>query len=220
WKFRGYRAASAPAAYASRVVLPPPLQSSLPAGRLAFTGRELNPLDRYKRFQITFSFSFSGFILTQEGPSLQGARVNARSQRQLGCSRSAPTRALREPALLPGGDRAGALLAYEESLAIASVVRRDLLRVGLSVANPLPHRTQAPIVSVVDLDRLGEGERLILFVVKQAPDVHLAAITDKLAQLLAGDEAFVAQRQSSALPRGLDVRMLLKHMVALRLAER
>src|SRR5262249_59454712 len=52
WKFRGYRAASAPAAYASRVVLPPPLQSSLPAGRLAFTGRELNPLDRCKRFQV------------------------------------------------------------------------------------------------------------------------------------------------------------------------
>ena len=51
--FRGYRAASAPAAYASRMVLPPPLQSSLPAGRLAFTGKELNPLDRYKRFQIT-----------------------------------------------------------------------------------------------------------------------------------------------------------------------
>src|SRR5215510_13044671 len=51
-------------------MLPPPLQSSLPAGRLAFTGRELNPLDRYKRFQITFSFSFSGFILTQEGPFL------------------------------------------------------------------------------------------------------------------------------------------------------
>jgi hypothetical protein len=34
-------------------VLPPSLQSSLPAGWLAFTGRELNPLDRYKRFQIT-----------------------------------------------------------------------------------------------------------------------------------------------------------------------
>jgi hypothetical protein len=32
------------------------MQSSLPAGWLAFTGRELNPLDRYKRFQITFSF--------------------------------------------------------------------------------------------------------------------------------------------------------------------
>ena len=29
------------------------MQSSLPAGWLAFTGRELNPLDRYKRFQIT-----------------------------------------------------------------------------------------------------------------------------------------------------------------------
>ena len=69
WKFRGYHAASAPAAYASRVVLPPPTQGSLPAGWLAFTGRELNPLDRYKRFQITFSFPFSGFILAQEGPS-------------------------------------------------------------------------------------------------------------------------------------------------------
>jgi hypothetical protein len=45
------------------------MQSSLPAGWLAFTGRELNPLDRYKRFQITFSFPFSGFILAQEGPS-------------------------------------------------------------------------------------------------------------------------------------------------------
>ena len=28
------------------------MQSSLPAGWLAFTGRELNPSDRYKRFQI------------------------------------------------------------------------------------------------------------------------------------------------------------------------
>jgi hypothetical protein len=34
------------------MVLPPSMQSSLPAGSLAFTGRELNPLDRYKRFQI------------------------------------------------------------------------------------------------------------------------------------------------------------------------
>ena len=61
--FRGYRAASAPAAYASRMVLPPPLQSLLPAGWLAFTGRESNPLDRFERFQITFSFPFSGLIL-------------------------------------------------------------------------------------------------------------------------------------------------------------
>ena len=49
----GYRAASAPAAYASRMVLPPPMQSSLPAGWLAFTGGSSNPLDHYKRFQIT-----------------------------------------------------------------------------------------------------------------------------------------------------------------------
>ena len=61
--FRGYRAASTPAAYASRVMLPPPLQSSLPAGWLASTGRESNPLDRFERFQITFSFPFPGLIL-------------------------------------------------------------------------------------------------------------------------------------------------------------
>jgi len=61
--FRGYHAASAPAAYASRMVLPPPMQSSLPAGWLAFTGRESNPLDRFERFQITFSFPFPGLLL-------------------------------------------------------------------------------------------------------------------------------------------------------------
>jgi hypothetical protein len=38
------------AAYASRVMLPPSLQGSLPAGWLAFTGRESNPLDRDGRF--------------------------------------------------------------------------------------------------------------------------------------------------------------------------
>ena len=46
-------------------MLPPSLQDSLPAGWLAFAGRELNPLDRYKRFQITFPSSFSGFVLAQ-----------------------------------------------------------------------------------------------------------------------------------------------------------
>ena len=61
--FRGYRAASAPAAYASRMMLPPPLQSSLPAGWLAFTGRESNPLGRFERFQITFSFPLPGLTL-------------------------------------------------------------------------------------------------------------------------------------------------------------
>jgi len=34
-------------------------------GWLAFTGRESNPQDRYKRFQIAVSSSFSGFILAQ-----------------------------------------------------------------------------------------------------------------------------------------------------------
>src|SRR6266481_5132256 len=57
-EFRGSNAALAPAAYASRIVLPPPLQGSLPAGWLAFTGRESNPQDRYKRFQIAVSSSF------------------------------------------------------------------------------------------------------------------------------------------------------------------
>ena len=61
--FRGYCAASAPAAYASRMVLPPPMQSSLPAGWPAFAGRESNPLDRFERFQITFSSPSPEFIL-------------------------------------------------------------------------------------------------------------------------------------------------------------
>ena len=73
-------------------MLPPPMQSSLPAGGLAFTGRELNPLDRYKRFQITFPSSFSGFVLAQgkfhfEPPflvSLFDHLVGAREQR--GCN--------------------------------------------------------------------------------------------------------------------------------------
>ena len=63
WLYRGYCGASAPAAYASRVGLPPPMQSSLPAGWLAFTGRESNPLDRFERFQIIFSFPFPGLLL-------------------------------------------------------------------------------------------------------------------------------------------------------------
>jgi hypothetical protein len=37
------------------MVLPPSMQSLLPAGWLAFTGRESNPLDRDERFQIIFS---------------------------------------------------------------------------------------------------------------------------------------------------------------------
>ena len=65
WLYRGYRGASAPVAYASRMVLRPSMQSSLPAGWLAFTGRELNPLDRDEGFQITSSSSLPGLFLAQ-----------------------------------------------------------------------------------------------------------------------------------------------------------
>jgi hypothetical protein len=46
------------------MALPPPQQGSLPAGWLAFAGRELNPLDRDERFQITCSSPFPGLTLT------------------------------------------------------------------------------------------------------------------------------------------------------------
>ena len=49
--FEATHAASASAAYASRRASPHAMQGSLPAGWLTFTGRELNPLDRAKRFQ-------------------------------------------------------------------------------------------------------------------------------------------------------------------------
>ena len=44
------------------------MQGSLPAGWLAFTGRESNPLDHDERFQITFSSPLPGLILTQRSP--------------------------------------------------------------------------------------------------------------------------------------------------------
>src|SRR5262245_19508113 len=47
------------------MVLPSSMQSSLPAGWLAFTGRVSNPLDREERFQIPFSSSFPGLFLTR-----------------------------------------------------------------------------------------------------------------------------------------------------------
>jgi hypothetical protein len=47
------------------MVLPPSMQGSLPAGWLAFTGRELNPLDRNEGFQITSSSSLPGLFLAQ-----------------------------------------------------------------------------------------------------------------------------------------------------------
>jgi hypothetical protein len=50
------------------MMLPPSMQSSLPAGWLAFTGRESNPLDHDERFQIIFSSPLPGLILTQRSP--------------------------------------------------------------------------------------------------------------------------------------------------------
>ena len=48
------------------------MQDSLPAGWLAFTGRESNPLDRCERFPSCYiSFSLPGFILTLQGSSLR-----------------------------------------------------------------------------------------------------------------------------------------------------
>jgi hypothetical protein len=47
------------------MVLPPSMQGSLPAGWLAFAGRELNPLDRDERFQLIFSSSSPGLSLAQ-----------------------------------------------------------------------------------------------------------------------------------------------------------
>jgi hypothetical protein len=49
------------------------MQDSLPAGWLAFTGRELNPLDRDEGFQITSSSSLPGLFLAQRPKTLYGA---------------------------------------------------------------------------------------------------------------------------------------------------
>ena len=51
------------------------MQDSLPAGWLAFAGRELNPLDRYERFPSCYiSSPFPEFILTLDGPE-HGAKL-------------------------------------------------------------------------------------------------------------------------------------------------
>src|SRR5215475_6120217 len=51
------------------MMLPPPLQGWLPAGWLAFTGRESNPLDHDERFPSCYiSSPLPGFILTLRHP--------------------------------------------------------------------------------------------------------------------------------------------------------
>jgi hypothetical protein len=49
---------------------------------LAFTGRASNPLDRYKRFQITVSSSFSGLILAQGKFRFHHGPASARAVRE------------------------------------------------------------------------------------------------------------------------------------------
>src|SRR5215471_9460742 len=67
--YRDHHGASASAAYASRTMLPPSLQGSLPAGWLAFTGRESIPLDHDERFPSCYiSSPFPGFNLTLRHP--------------------------------------------------------------------------------------------------------------------------------------------------------
>jgi hypothetical protein len=56
--------------FASRMTSPSARQGSLPAGWLAFAGRELNPLDRNERFQATCSSPFPGLTLTLHPPPL------------------------------------------------------------------------------------------------------------------------------------------------------
>ena len=52
------------------------MQDSLPAGWLAFAGRELNPLDRYERFPSCYiSSPFPEFILTLGSPEHGGTLV-------------------------------------------------------------------------------------------------------------------------------------------------
>ena len=60
--------ASEPAVYASRRPLPDAMQDSLPAGWLAFTGRESNPRGFYERFQLPTS-SFPGLFRSQLKPA-------------------------------------------------------------------------------------------------------------------------------------------------------
>jgi hypothetical protein len=54
------------------------MQGSLPAGWLAFTGRELNPLDRDEGFQITSS-SLPGLFLAQRPKTCTTTDISLRA---------------------------------------------------------------------------------------------------------------------------------------------
>jgi hypothetical protein len=86
-------------------------------------------------------------------------------------------------------------------------------RFGFLILDPPPDCAQPPVVSAVDLNRLGECEKPKVFSIQQAPNVHLAAIAEQLAQLSAGDQAFIAGLRSGRPPRGLSFRIWLKYFV-------
>ena len=63
------------------------MQGSLPAGWLAFTGRELNPLDRDEGFQITSS-SLPGLFLAQRPKAFNEEVAGGRAAGAMGiCAR-------------------------------------------------------------------------------------------------------------------------------------
>lgn len=64
---RYYGDATPSAVYASRTASPLPMQDSLPAGWLAFAGREFNPLDQIERVQLLHLIPLSRVFLTQAG---------------------------------------------------------------------------------------------------------------------------------------------------------
>src|SRR6202043_1469472 len=69
-------------------MLPPPLQGSLPAGWLAFTARELNPLDRDEGFQITSSSCLPGLF-----PGATSENLHNRRHARLAQMKRPPTEA-------------------------------------------------------------------------------------------------------------------------------
>jgi hypothetical protein len=85
------------------------MQGSLPAGWLAFTGRELNPLDRDEGFQITSS-SLPGLFLAQRPKTCTKGDVETSiggAFRRVGKAKRATT-----------ADRVGTAFRFTHTLAI------------------------------------------------------------------------------------------------------
>ena len=104
------------------------MQSSLPAGWLAFTGRELNPLDRYKRFQIIHPPFLDlawrkGSFITPSLSSSHSITSSARASSVGGTSRPSALAVFRLMTSLVLGRRlhrqVGRLLALEDAIDVA-----------------------------------------------------------------------------------------------------